>query len=175
MNAGQRAILIVEDNLNEQLLIKSIFEGIGVKDKIYCVTDGSDAIAYLKGEEQYSDRDKYKFPTFVLTDLNLPRVNGFELLLYVKRSQLITMPTIVLTGSSDRDDIKKAYQFGANGYHIKPGSHEKFSEVLKMLYTYWTNVELPELDKNGRLLDTDDKSGTSEKMRHPVNITFPGN
>src|SRR5690242_6687735 len=151
MKKGRGAILIVEDNPHEQLLIQTAFQEIGVTDSIHIVNDGEEAIAYLKGEGKYHDRQKYRFPTFLVTDLKMPKINGFELLLFLKRSHLIIVPTVVLTMSSDQDDINKAYQLGANSFHTKPNHMEGLVEMLKCVYEYWDKAQLPDIDESGKL------------------------
>lgn len=173
MKRGLGAILIVEDNPHEQLLIKTSLEELGVSDSIHIVSDGDEAIAYLKGDGQYADRQRFRFPTFLLADLKMPKVNGFELLLFIKRSQLIVVPTIVLTTSSDPDDINKAYQLGANAFHTKPNSMDELLVMLKRIYEYWSNLQLPDVDEAGRLRNSRSSGKQSEKMRHPVKVDKP--
>lgn len=165
------SVLIVEDNPTERMLIQSAFEEIGVRERIYAVEDGDEAIAFLRRKGQYADCEKYVFPTFLLTDLNMPRINGFELLLFLKRSHFTIIPTIVFTMSADADDIKCAYLFGANAYHIKPPGLEGLREQLRTIYQYWTTLALPNTDDHGRLLATDCSGKLSERMGHPVLIS----
>lgn len=173
MKKGRGAILIVEDNPHEQLLVKTAFEELGVTDSIHVANDGEEAIAYLKGRGPFQDRQIYRFPTFLLTDLKMPRMNGFELLLFLKRSQMVIIPTIVLTMSSDQDDINKAYQLGANAFHTKPSHMEGLLEMLKRIHEYWNNLQLPDVDEAGNLKPTSNSGKLSEKMRHPVRLDKP--
>jgi CheY-like chemotaxis protein len=173
MKERRGTILIVEDNPNEQILIKHTLEDIGVGETIQTVNDGADAIAYLKGRGIYSDRQRFGFPTFLLVDLKMREVHGLELLLFLKRSNLIIVPTIILTSSSDRADVKRAFQFGANAYHVKPVKMECLREQLKLIHSYWTQVELPDMDEHGRLLPSDDDGKLGEQGRHPVNFDSP--
>jgi CheY-like chemotaxis protein len=170
MKKGRDSILIVEDNLTEQLLIRHAFEEIGVKDHIYTANDGEEAITFLKGSGQYADRDKFRFPTFMLVDLKMPKVNGLELLLYVKRTHLIIIPTIILTSSADPDDVKRAYMLGANAFHTKPMRMEDLCMILKRIYDYWNSVEMPDTDEHGNLKATNGFEKLGEKMQHPVRI-----
>ena len=166
----QGTVLIVEDNPSEQLLIKTAFEEIGVTGGVQTADDGDVALAYLKGAGQFANRDLYPFPTFLLTDLKMPRMNGFELLLRMKRSHLIVIPTVVYSTSDDPDDIKWAYQLGANAYHVKPMDMDKLCGQLKRVYEYWINCTLPTIDKHGNLLPTSGAGKLHEKMRHPVSL-----
>jgi len=168
MKRSVGSILIVENNLTEQMLIKTAFEAIGVQDKIYAVNDGDEAIAFLKGEGQYSDRNQFRFPTFLLTDLNMEKVNGFELLLYLKRSRMIIIPTIVFSLSCDPEDIGQAYLCGANAFHTKPANMEGLRLLLKSISDYWSQVQMPEIDEKGNLKHS--AGGGKERIRHPVTM-----
>lgn len=162
------SLLIVENNRTEIELIRTVFEQIGIHERIYAVNDGAEAILFLKRKGKYADREKYLFPTFLLTDLNMPRVNGFELLLFLKRSNFMIIPTIIYTTSADPDDVKNAFLLGANAYHVKPPRMEGLCTQLKRIHDYWTCVEMPELDQNGRLVPTDSNGKLSPTLRHPV-------
>jgi CheY-like chemotaxis protein len=162
------SLLIVEDDQTERTLIYDAFERIGIKENIYAVDDGEEAIAFMKRKGEYSDPEKFVFPTILLTDLKMPKINGFELLLFLKRSQFTIIPTIVFTTSSDPDDIKNAFLLGANAYHVKPVAMEGLCQQLKKIYEYWIDVSLPDIDAHGRLLPTDSRGKLSETLRHPV-------
>jgi len=159
MKRATGSILIVDDNPNEQLLIKEAFRELKVTDAIHIADDGEEAIAYLKGQGKYCDRKKFQFPTFLLTDLNMPKINGFELLSFMKRSHFIIIPTIVWTTSNDLDDIQHSYLLGANAFHTKPTQKAGFLELLKKIYEYWAAVQLPDIDEDGNLKQTE-RSGT---------------
>src|ERR1044071_5555269 len=79
-------ILIVEDDVNDQFLMKTAFKKIGMDCPIYTVGDGTEAVAYLKGEGAYADRAKFRYPTLLTIDLKMPRMNGFELLAFLKQN-----------------------------------------------------------------------------------------
>lgn len=162
MKRATGSILIVDDNPNEQLLIKEAFRELRVKDAIHIVNDGEEAIAYLKGTGQYSNRQKFQYPTFLLTDLRMPKINGFELLSFIKRGHFIIIPTIVWTVSSTEQDIQQSYMLGANAFHTKPPQGEGFLQLVKTIYEYWADVQLPDIDENGNLkrAECNDKGGS---------------
>ncbi|HEY1790327.1 MAG TPA: response regulator [Verrucomicrobiae bacterium] len=161
-------ILVVEDNLKDQAMIKTAFENIGVEDTVYTVNDGSDAIAFFKREREYADCNKFPFPTFLMTNLDLPRVNGLELLLFLKRSHLTIIPAIIFTSSAEQDDINNAYLLGANAYHVKSPGLGGLCAQLRDIYQFWISVELPKADEYGRLLPTEGKGGLGQKIGHPM-------
>src|ERR1041385_8734520 len=110
MRKYHATILIVEDDQNDQFLIERAFRKIGVTDPIQIVGDGVEAIAYMMGEGKYADRAKFAYPTFIITDLKMPRADGFAVLEFLKSNpQWAVIPTIVLSASADLDDIKKSY------------------------------------------------------------------
>lgn len=168
MKRKDGSILVVESNPKDQKVIKTAFEDIGVRDQVHVVNDGDEAIAFLKGKGRYADRKKFLFPTFLLTDLQLEKVSGFELLLYMKRSKLIIIPTIVFSRSSELTDIAKSYLFGANAFHVKPASMGGLCLLLKTICDYWQCVELPEVDDEGNLKHADDSGKVGGKLRHPL-------
>lgn len=169
MKMRRTVILIVDDDANDQFLIKAAFREAGVSDTLYTVNDGAEAISYLKGTGKYADRDQYLFPSFVLTDLKMPKVNGFELLRFLKSNpQLIVVPAVVFTSSADRDDIKRAYLFGANAYHVKSQTLDGLCTQLKLVHEYWTSCEVPEVDNTGNLLPTEGGGKLGENVSHPV-------
>src|SRR4051794_18598983 len=107
-------ILLVEDDVNDQLLITSAFRKIGVTDPIQVVGDGEQALAYLEGEGCFADRAIYHYPTFILMDLKMPRMDGFAVLAHLKQNpQWRIIPTVIFSASGDLDDIKQAYALGA--------------------------------------------------------------
>jgi CheY-like chemotaxis protein len=142
-----KTILVVEDDPNDQTFILEAFRSIGVEAPIQVLSSGSEAIAYLKGEGKYSDRDQYAFPSFIMTDLDMVRGNGFFLLknLHANPDWAI-IPKVVLSGSKNPADIKQAYTLGASCYHVKPGSQAELCEQLQLLHDYWMTCEVPELD-----------------------------
>src|SRR5881394_1748782 len=99
----------------------------------------------MMGEGKYADREKFAFPTFVITDLKMPRADGFAVLEFLKGNpQFAIIPTIVLTGSADLDDIKKSYMLGASSYHVKPSAPDGLRNILRALNNYWITCEVPE-------------------------------
>ena len=168
MKMRRAVILSVDDDLNDQFLIKAALKEAGVDDLVQFVNDGAEAIAYLKGQGKYADRDAYVFPTFILTDLKMPRINGFELLRFLKSNpQWIVVPTVVLTASADQDDIKRAYLFGANAYHVKSQTLDGLCTQLKLVHEYWTSSEVPDVDRTGNLLPTQNSGKLSENVSMP--------
>src|SRR6185369_1160286 len=166
MSKRRASILIVDDDHNDQFLIKAAFKNGGVIEPIHAVDDGEEAICYLKGKGPYADREKYNFPTFLLIDLKMPKVNGFELLQFLQKNpHLAVIPTIVFTSSADRNDVTNAYLLGANSYLVKSQTLEALTSQLKLLHDYWMSCEVPEIDKQGHLVVTEGGGKLSENVQ----------
>src|SRR5215471_2423014 len=114
-------ILHVEDDANDALLFQHACQKAGVGFDLRAVKDGDEAIAYLKGSEKFSDRMSHPLPQLMLLDLKMPRVNGFDVLTWLRNDEHFKrLPVIVLTSSNHENDIKRAYDMGANSYLVKP-------------------------------------------------------
>ena len=165
MKKYHATILVVEDDPNDQFLVERAFRAIGVTDPIQVVGDGAEAIAYMMGEGKYSDRETFAYPTFIITDLKMPRADGFAVLEFLKGNpQWAVIPTIVLSSSSDPDDIKKSYMLGASSYHIKPDNTKALEKQLGVIHDYWMTCEVPEVDITGKQLLTDSTGKLGERF-----------
>lgn len=143
-------ILLVEDNVDEQLLIRRAFTKARLSNALHVVGDGDTAVAYLAGEGEYANRSQHPLPCLVLLDLKLPRRSGHEVLEW-KRGQagiVGRIPVVVLTSSRESADVNRAYDLGANSYLTKPVAFEGLLEMVKGLGLYW--VVLNEKPDNGR-------------------------
>ena len=168
MKKYHATILVVDDDPNDRFLIEHAFRQIGLTDPIQLVGDGAEAIAYMMGEGKYSDREKFAYPTFVITDLKMPRADGFAVLEFLKGNpEWAVIPTIVLSASSDLDDIKKAYMLGASSYHVKPQTAEELREQLAVIHAYWVTCQVPEVDITGKQLHTDSEGKLGERFPQP--------
>jgi CheY-like chemotaxis protein len=176
MKKYHATIMVVEDDPNDQFLIVRAFNTIGVTDQIQVVSDGEEAIAYMMGEGKYADRQKYAYPTFVITDLKMPRNDGFAVLEFLKGNpQWAIIPTIVLSASADPDDIKKSYMLGASSYHVKPSSHQELQKQLEVINAYWMTCQVPEVDISGKQLPTDSTGKLGERFPQDSDKPQPAN
>lgn len=158
-------IMVVDDDPNDLIFIEKAFRAIGVTNPIHTINGGQEAIAYMMGEGKFSDRSVYAYPTFITTDLKMPGADGFAVLEHLKNNpEWAVIPTVVLTSSSDLDDIKKAYMLGASSYHVKPSSPDDLRHLLKVLHDYWLTCEVPEVDSTGRQLRTDSAGKLGERF-----------
>ena len=135
-------ILLVEDNPGDALLTREAFRDCKLLNTLHHVEDGAQALAFLRREGPYADRPR---PDLILLDLNLPRMDGREVLAEVKGDeQLRGIPVIVLTTSADERDVLRAYHLHANCFITKPIALERFLEVVRSIEQFWlTIVRLP--------------------------------
>jgi CheY-like chemotaxis protein len=139
-------LLYAEDDVAYADLLRSILGQSGARHRMVHVRDGEQAIAYLKGEGEFADRQKYPLPSVALLDLKMPRKGGFEVLQWIRHeSNFRHLPVVVLTSSDELRDINRAYQLGANSFLMKPFNVHDLKEMLKALEGFWLkyNVSVP--------------------------------
>ncbi len=134
----QKKILLVEDNPDDEELTILALQESKLLNEIVVMHDGIEALDYLLGRGVYATRDVSVQPQVILLDLKLPRLNGLEVLQRLRsdeRTHLI--PIVILTSSSEEEDIVRSYRLGANSYVRKPVEFHRFMEVVKKLGLYW--------------------------------------
>jgi CheY-like chemotaxis protein len=133
---------MVDDDPNDQYLVQTALEHWGWGRSLILVKDAEEAIGYLMGQGMYSDRDKYPFPSVILTDLKMPRMDGFDLLEWVRQHpECAVIPTIVLSSSRLEMDVRRAYRLGANSFMVKPQNLHDLTELMRITYEYWAHCE----------------------------------
>lgn len=148
-------ILLADDDENDRLFLKIAFKKTGYSDLLQFVEDGAEAIEYLMGEGKYADRTTFPYPTFIITDLKMPRVDGFGVLEFLRSNpEWGIIPSVVHSASEDPDDIKKAYLLGASSYHIKSKDRDGLIYQIRVLRDYWSTCKVPAVDSTGRQLRT---------------------
>ena len=131
-------VLLVEDDPGDTLMIKEAFADNKVRNRLSCVTDGVEALAFLRREGQFSEAPR---PDLILLDLNLPRKDGREVLEEVKADpELRTIPVVVLTTSEAEEDILRSYSLHANAYVTKPVDFERFIAVVRQIDEFFVEV-----------------------------------
>jgi CheY-like chemotaxis protein len=139
---GPIHVLLVEDNPGDADLIKETLEMGKVHLQTSAVTDGTEALAYLRRQPPFAGAEP---PDLILLDLNLPRMSGRELLAEIKHDPVLrVIPVVILTSSDAEQDIVKSYQLGANCYVTKPVGLEAFQSIVRSVEHFWlTVVKLP--------------------------------
>ncbi|MHC3438434.1 response regulator [Natrialbaceae archaeon A-gly3] len=139
-------ILLVEDNPGDVRLTKEAFEHGRIENDLHVVTDGSEALEFLNQHGEYDDAPR---PDLILLDLNLPRMNGDEVLDELKDDpDLRPIPVIVLTSSKAEEDIARSYELHANAYLTKPVDPDEFIDTVRAFEEFWFSVVRlpPEVD-----------------------------
>jgi two-component system, response regulator len=137
----QKTLLLVEDNPDHEELTLRTLRQNKVLNEIVVARDGEQALDYLFGQGKYAGRDVSRQPELILLDLKLPKVDGLEVLARLRedaRTELI--PVVILTSSSEEEDLAKSYKLGANSYVRKPVSFAQFTERLQQVQVYWLLV-----------------------------------
>ncbi|MFO7773567.1 MAG: response regulator [Dehalococcoidia bacterium] len=135
-------ILVVDDNPGDLRLTAEALKEGKVQNRLHLARDGVEAIAFLRRKGNYIDAPR---PDLILLDLNMPRMNGRELLAEIKDdSELKHIPVVILTGSREMDDIVKTYDLRANCYVTKPIDLEQYITMVKSITDFWlTTLQLP--------------------------------
>jgi two-component system, chemotaxis family, response regulator Rcp1 len=145
-NACPATVLLVEDNEGDARLAKEALKDGKIRNDLHHVRDGVEAMEYLNREGKYNTENAPR-PDIVLLDLNMPRMDGREVLQEInKNSKLASIPVIVLTTSESEMDIIKSYNLHANCYISKPVDFNRFINVVRAIENFWfTIVSLPEM------------------------------
>jgi CheY-like chemotaxis protein len=136
-------VLLVEDSPGDVRLTQEAFREANSRIHLHVASDGMEAMAFLRHEGNFHD---FPRPDFILLDLNIPKMDGREVLACIKKDEdLKTIPTIILTTSSAETDIAKSYRLQANCYLTKPVQLDEFEGVVKSINDFWiTRVKLPQ-------------------------------
>ena len=143
MDEGVKVIdvLLVEDDPGDVLMTREAFADHKLQNVLHVVDNGADAMAFLRREGQYADAPR---PDLVLLDLNLPRMDGREVLAAVKADEdLRSIPVVMLTSSHEETDVLRSYQLGVNAYVVKPVEFKQFVEAIADLGIFWAVLNEP--------------------------------
>ena len=137
-HAATNVILLVEDSPDDVFLFLDLIKSIRVCNLIMQVHDGDEAIAYLKGEGKFTDRNSYPMPSVLFLDLRMPKVNGFEVLRWIKtQPQLKQLLIIILTHHHEVRTVNEAYTLGAHSFLIKPLNPKELSNLINHFQPYF--------------------------------------
>ena len=145
----EQCILLVDDSENDLLLMRKAFAQAKFEIATKEVKSGEEAIEYFKGEGHYSNRAEYPLPSLVLLDLNMPGLNGFEVLQWIREQPALkALRVLVLTTSDAIRDVNEAYRLGANSFMMKPLDFQNLVAMTVSLKDYWlTRCEAPEITR----------------------------
>ena len=131
-------ILVAEDDPTDAYFFERAFKRAGIPVTLHFVRDGQEALDYLQGAGSFADRTCYPVPQLVLLDLQMPRLNGFEVLEWVrKQPDLHGLLIVIFSSSTEPRDINRAYGLGANSYLVKPHSMAELTALVGRFKKYW--------------------------------------
>lgn len=140
---GHASILLVEDNADDRELTVRALRKHNLANELAVATDGVEALDYLLGTGKWADKPE-PLPQVVLLDLNLPRIDGLEVLKRLRAHERTRiLPVVILTSSKEEQDLMKGYSYGANSYVQKPVDFNKFIEAARQLSLYWVVLNEP--------------------------------
>ncbi len=134
----EKMILLVEDNPNDEELTLRALRKANIANEVFVARDGQEALDFLFGTGKQAGREPMTMPAVILLDLKLPKLNGIDVLHRIRadpRTKLV--PVVVLTSSSEDEDMMKSYQSGANSYVRKPIEFSAFAQAVTQLGMYW--------------------------------------
>lgn len=142
-----KEILLVEDNPDDVELTRIAFDEAKIANTLMVVRDGAEALDYLFARGAYGDRDPASLPSIVLLDLNLPKVDGRDVLQAIRANKRTrSLPVVVLTTSVEPFDVEASYALGANSYIQKPVDFEHFVWAVQQVGLYWLVLNRPRDD-----------------------------
>jgi len=138
-------ILLADDDADDRLLVQDALRDGGYGGALSCVENGEEVLDYILCRGKYSSRPERSRPDLILLDLNMPRMNGKEVLRAMKSdAKLRQIPVVVFTTSQADTDVASVYELGANSFVSKPAAYEALVELMRSLQRYWFNVvQLP--------------------------------
>ena len=132
-----KTILLVDDNPDDRELALLAFEALNIGQQVRIAQDGAEALNLLFGIDRGMS-SPFPLPTIILLDLNLPRINGLEVLHQIRTHEATRfLPVVILTTSTENRDLVQSYSLGCNSYIRKPVDFEQFQEAIRQLGSYW--------------------------------------
>jgi len=142
-NTFAAKILLVEDDSGDIDLTLRAIQGIESQFDIIVCRDGLEALDFLFAEGKYSSRDISELPQLILLDLNLPKMNGHEVLRTIRNNKITQfIPVVILSSSDEGTDVARGYELGNNSYVRKPVDYSEFCDTIKQIGQYWLNTNL---------------------------------
>jgi two-component system, response regulator len=137
------SILLVEDDRDDEILTLRALKKNNIMNEVVVVRDGAEALDYLFSTGSYASQKDAPNPAIILLDLNLPKINGIEVLRRLRANERTRLlPVVILTSSSEEMDIVQSYSMGVNSYVRKPVDFEQFMKAVGLLGMYWLLVNV---------------------------------
>src|SRR5882762_2530679 len=137
-------ILLAEDEENDVFLLQRAFQAAKIKNPLFIVRDGEEAIQYLSGTGTFSDRNQHPLPALFILDIKMPRKSGMEVLRWLRKQPVLnSLPALIMSSSAVPHDIERAYQLGANAFIVKPSTNEERAELARNIKGFWLGFNRP--------------------------------
>jgi CheY-like chemotaxis protein len=144
-------ILMADDSEADRFFVQRALEASGVGKFFFGVSDGSEAIDYLKAFGRFADRGAYPFPNVLLLDLKMYEIGGFDVLKWLlAHPECKVIPTVIFSSSAVESDVHQSYVLGANAYMVKPSAPDDLRILIQMMYAFWSRCETPRSPPNER-------------------------
>jgi two-component system response regulator len=141
---ANKTIFLVDDNQHDVFLTKRALKKQNIINEVVTAADGVEAIEYLTGTGCHAGRDLSQMPVLVLLDLKMPKVDGLEVLKFMRANELTKLiPVVVFTSSREEADIVASYRFGCNAFVRKPVDFMEFADAIKQLGLFWMILNEP--------------------------------
>ena len=138
-----KTVLLVEDSENDIFLLKMACQRTGIPHALQIVNDGDAAMKYLAGKDAYADRVSHPLPDLVFLDIKMPKKDGHEVLEWIRgQPALKSLPVVMLTGSTQREDIDRAYKLGVTSYLEKVSCMAEFGQGVRVILKYWLELNV---------------------------------
>jgi len=140
-----RALLVVEDDVTSKFIFETALRQCGAA-QVHVVSGTGEAMDYLSGKGPFADRKRYPFPSFILTELNSPSVDGRALLAELRKNpDWAAVPVAVFASEATPEEVRCCYELGARTFHVVRGSYAEMRKELSRLHRYWAKCEVPRL------------------------------
>jgi CheY-like chemotaxis protein len=147
---SEPVILVAEDDDNDVVMLRRAFDQLAISSPLQFVSNGEEAIAYLKGNGKFANRQEYPLPDIILMDLKMPRKNGLEVLdWWHRQAHLAAIRIVVLTTSEEMRDVNAAYRLGAASFIVKPLHFADFRTTIFAMLQYWRSNQPGESSREG--------------------------
>jgi CheY-like chemotaxis protein len=143
MSESDFTILLAEDDANDVVFVELALKKASIFNPVSVVTDGAQAIDYLRGDGPYANRHRYPMPKLALLDIKMPKQTGLEVLEWLRNNEnegLKRLPVIIMSSSNLQKDIDYAYELGVNAYLVKPNGFDELVGVLKKTTDFWRDT-----------------------------------
>jgi CheY-like chemotaxis protein len=166
METNNQVILSVDDNDVDGALLERAFKRTSIPARLFRVSEGPQALAYLSGEGIYRDRGNYPLPDLVLLDLAMPKMSGMDVLKWIRAEPAIKKTKVLIFTSSEKpEDYKNANSIGADGYLLKPTKFEDLKKLVKDVYEEWlTNKSKKSKSRKSKGADAEGADETSSPI-----------